>query len=226
MHSLLGAQGHRGGRAVSPSAVNPLAFGPLDARTFHLCIDMQRIFLEPGPWYCGGGPRAPAGVPSAGCSSTRLDNSALHPLHHGGERAGSAATGAWQRYYRHWHAVTQNEAGAEILDLHPALGPHAAAERVFDKPTHDAFDSPDLARHIAAAAPSALVLSGVETDVCVLATAMSAVDLGYRTVIATDAVASSVPESHAACLDHVYPRFDQQIELAGVAEILAAWSAS
>jgi nicotinamidase-related amidase len=202
--------------------VSALPFGPLDARTLHLCIDMQRIFLEPGPWYC------PAGL--------AVLPAALDLVEHAPERSlftrfitattAEAATGAWQRYYRRWHAVTQDEAGAEILDLHPALGPHAAAERVFDKPTHDAFDSPDLARHIAAAAPSALVLSGVETDVCVLATAMSAVDLGYRTVIATDAVASSVPESHAACLAHVYPRFDQQIELAGVAEILAAWSAS
>ena len=67
-------------------------------------------------------------------------------------------------------------------------------------------------------------MSGVETEVCVLATAMSAVDLGYRTVIAVDAVASSMPESHRACLEHVYPRFDQQVELARVEEILAAWS--
>jgi nicotinamidase-related amidase len=55
---------------------------------------------------------------------------------------------------------------------------------------------------------------------------MSAVDLGYRTVIAVDAVTSSVAESHRACLDHVYPRYDQQIELACVDEIIAAWSPS
>ena len=71
--------------------------------------------------------------------------------------------------------------------------------------------------------PSALVLSGVETDVCVLATALSAVDFGYRTVIAVDAVASSVAASHEACLAHVYPRYDQQIELASVDDIIAAW---
>ena len=82
----------------------------------------------------------------------------------------------------------------------------------------------EFARHVAAEAPGALVHSGVETDVCVLATAMSAVDLGYRTVIATDAVASSVSESHDACLAHVYPRYDQQIELADVSAVLAAWS--
>lgn len=97
---------------------------------------------------------------------------------------------------------------------------------MFDKTTHDAFDDGAFARRMVRLAPSALVLSGVETDVCVLATAMSAVDLGYRTVIATDAVTSSVAASHRACLDHVYPRYDQQIELACVDEIIAAWSPS
>ena len=61
---------------------------------------------------------------------------------------------------------------------------------------------------------------------CVLATALSAVDLGYRTVIAVDAVTSSVAASHEACLAHIYPRYDQQIELAPVRDILAAWSPS
>ena len=92
--------------------------------------------------------------------------------------------------------------------------------------THDAFDDAAFARHVTGLAPSALVLSGVETDVCVLATAMSAVDLGYRTVIAVDAVTSSVTESHQACLDHVYPRYDQQIELASVDQIISGWSES
>jgi len=67
------------------------------------------------------------------------------------------------------------------------------------------------------------VFSGIETEVCVLATALTAVDLGYRTVIASDAVASSVPAAHDACLAQIYPRFDQQIELATVDEICTAW---
>ena len=201
--------------------MSALPFGPLDARTLHVCIDMQRIFLEPGPWY------GPAGLEILPAVKRLLDHAPARACF---TRFITAVTpedaaGSWRRFYRHWHAVTQEEAGAEILDLHPDLAPYAAAGRVFDKPTHDAFDSPAFARHIAVEAPSALVLSGIETDVCVLATALSAVDLGHRTVIATDAVASSVPASHDACLSLVYPRYDQQIELATVTEILAAWSA-
>ena len=205
---------------MNAAAVNPLPFGPLDGRTAHICIDMQRLFLEPGPWY------APAGL--------AILPAIRRLLGHAPDRAvftrfitarnASSAAGSWQRYYTRWQAVTRDELGDGALDLHPDLAPFAADGRVFDKATHDAFDDDAFARHIDTLGPSALVLSGVETDVCVLATAMSAVDLGYRTVIATDAVASSVAESHRACLDHVYPRFDQQIELATVDEILAAWS--
>jgi len=205
---------------VNGVSMKPLPFGPLDGRTAHLCIDMQRLFLEPGPWY------APAGL--------EIIPAIRRLLGHAPDRAiftrfitaarPAAAEGAWRRYYSHWHAVTRDELGEDALELHPDLAPFATDGRVFDKTTHDAFDDDAFDKRIDTLAPGALVLSGLETDVCVLATAMSAIDLGYRTVIATDAVASSVAESHRACLDHVYPRFDQQIELATVEEILAAWS--
>lgn len=197
-----------------------LAFGALDAKTLHVCIDMQRLFLEPGDWFC---PQGPALLPAIARLIEAAPEASLFTRFITPLRAADAP-GSWRRYYRRWHAVTRAEAGAGPLELHPALAPFAAPERVFDKTTHDAFDSPAFAGRLAAAKPSALVLSGVETDVCVLATALSAVDLGYRTVIAVDAVASSVPAAHEACLAQVYPRYDQQIELAGVAEILDARS--
>jgi len=200
--------------------VSALAFGPLDARAVHLCIDMQRLFLEPGPWYAAAGL---AILPAVRRLLDHAPDRAIFTRFITAERA-DCAKGSWRRYYRHWHAVTRDELGEGALALHPELAPYAAGCRVFDKTTHDAFDDRTFARHIETLAPSALILSGVETDVCVLATALSAVDLGYRTVIAADAVASSVAESHRACLDHVYPRYDQQIELASVDEILAAWS--
>jgi nicotinamidase-related amidase len=180
---------------------------------------MQRLFLEPGPWY------AEAGLAIIPAIRRLLDHapaSALFTRFITAQRA-EAATGSWRRYYRHWHAVTRDELGDGALGLHPDLAPYGSSGRVFDKATHDAFDDEAFARHVAGLAPSALVLSGVETDVCVLATAMSAVDLGYRTVIAVDAVTSSVAASHRACLEHVYPRYDQQIELAPVDDIIAAW---
>ncbi len=45
-----------------------------------------------------------------------------------------------------------------------------------------------------------------------------------RVIIATDAVASGSDAAHAATLAHLYPRFDQQIELTDTATILKAWT--
>jgi hypothetical protein len=61
---------------------------------------------------------------------------------------------------------------------------------------------------------STLIVSGAETDVCVLATVINAVDLGYRVVIASDAICSSSDECHDALMTLYHKRFSQQIEIA------------
>ena len=199
-----------------------LPFGPLDARALHICIDMQRIFLEPGPWY------------GEACLSVVEPQRKL--IAHAPGRSlftrfitahsVDDASGCWRQYYRHWQAITQDEAGAAILDICEELSPLAHEGNVYDKIGHDAFKSEEFCKRIVREKPGTLILSGIETDVCVLATAMSAIDLGYRTIIATDAVASSVAESHTATLAHIYPRFDQQVELASVDTIIRCWSLS
>ena len=45
-----------------------------------------------------------------------------------------------------------------------------------------------------------LIISGGETDVCVLSTVLSAVDLGYRIILVEGALCSSSDESHDAIL--------------------------
>lgn len=87
-----------------------------------------------------------------------------------------------------------------------------------------AFEDPRLLDLLNRRSAEALVFSGVETDVCVLATVLRAIDLGYRVVIVEEAVASSNAKGHAAALSAVFPRFDQQVELVGVDEVMRAWS--
>ena len=205
---------------MSAPEASTLPFGPLDADAWHVCIDMQRLFLEPGEWHC------PAGL-------TLLPRIAALCAHAPGRSAFTrfitardpeSAEGRWRHYYRRWRSVTRAEIGEAAMELHDELRPLSRPERVFDKLGHDAFGSEAFAAFVAEAAPSALVLSGIETEVCVLATAMTAVDLGLRVVIATDAVASSDPAAHEACLALIYPRFDQQIELAETDSVIAAWT--
>ncbi|MGB0485365.1 MAG: cysteine hydrolase family protein, partial [bacterium] len=184
----------------------------------HTCIDMQRIFLEPGPWYAEAGlailPKIEQLVHARNLPTvfTRF----ITPS------TATEAIGSWQTYYEFWHQVTKEEAGEECLALHPTLQKFAKSENTFDKTTYDAFASGSFRSSIEKANPSALIFSGIETDVCVLGTVLTAVDLGMRTIIAKDAVTSSDLNSHNACFEFIFPRYSQQIEIATVAEILSA----
>lgn len=56
-----------------------------------------------------------------------------------------------------------------------------------------------------------------------LATILAAVDLGYRTILARDALASSADQTHDALLSVYDKRFDIQIELTEAVELREAW---
>jgi nicotinamidase-related amidase len=69
-----------------------------------------------------------------------------------------------------------------------------------------------------------LIITGSETDVCVLATVMGAVDFGYRVILVRDAVCSSSDEGHEAMLDIFHRRYTEQIETADAEDILSRWN--
>jgi nicotinamidase-related amidase len=70
-----------------------------------------------------------------------------------------------------------------------------------------------------------LVLSGTETDVCVLAATLAAIDHGFRVVLAEDTLCSSTDETHDALMKLYRDRYGQQIEVAKVETIIAQWPA-
>ena len=67
------------------------------------------------------------------------------------------------------------------------------------------------------------MITGAETDVCVLAAVMDAVDHGYRVVLAKDALCSSSDETHDALMTLYHRRFAEQIETVECEELLAVW---
>jgi nicotinamidase-related amidase len=68
-----------------------------------------------------------------------------------------------------------------------------------------------------------LVISGTETDVCVLAAVLGAVDHGFRVVLPVDALCSSTDETHDALMKLYHERYGQQIEAAKTDAILEQW---
>ena len=71
----------------------------------------------------------------------------------------------------------------------------------------------DLLQRLRDRQSDTLVVSGGETDMCVLATILGAVDLGFRTVLVRDAVCSSSDESHESMLELFGSRYGQHVEV-------------
>jgi nicotinamidase-related amidase len=120
--------------------------------------------------------------------------------------------GAWRRYYRRWQDVTRERLSPAMLDLIPELGRFSPPALIAEKRRLSAFSAPDLAPILNARLTDTLIISGAETDVCVLATVLGAVDRGYRVIVVQDAVCSSSDAGHDALMTLYRERFAEQIE--------------
>ncbi len=94
-----------------------------------------------------------------------------------------------------------------------------------DKPVYSPWWGRDLHQRLCTRNCDALIVSGGETDMCVLATILGAVDLGYRTVLVQDAVCSSSDESHDSMLELFGNRYGQHVEVGTAAEVAELWRA-
>ena len=200
---------------------NPLRFGPLGPKTAHLCIDMQNLFAEDTPWHTPWMNRVlPIVVEIAECHAKETIFTRFIPARHPDELPGS-----WRRYYRHWAELTMERIDQRLLDLVPPLARLAPPAAIIDKRLYSPFSEPSLHTLLRERGIDCLVVTGAETDVCVLAAVMDAVDLGYRVVLASDALCSSSDKTHDALMTLYSERFSEQIETAETEAILAAWPA-
>lgn len=197
----------------------PLPFGPLGERTAHLCIDMQNLFAEDTPWHTPWMTRVlPMVVEIAERHREQTVFTRFIPAQHPDELPGS-----WRRYYRRWCDLTLERIDRRLLGLVPPLARLAPPATIIDKRVYSPFTEPTLLRLLRERGVNSLVITGAETDVCVLAAVMNAVDLGYRVVLARDALCSSSDHTHDALMTLYRERFSEQIELAETAAILDAW---
>ena len=200
--------------------ITGLRFGAIGKRAVHACIDMQRLFAEGSDW---SSPAVHAIESKVSRISAHAPHLTLFTRFLTPERA-EDAQGQWQIYYRHWKSVLASNLGHDLLDLLPPLRRFVPPARVIDKYVHSAFEAPEFQQALDDLDADTIIFTGVETDVCVLATALTAVDRGYRTILVSDAIASSSPPGHRSALDDIYPRFDQQVELIDTNALLRAWA--
>jgi nicotinamidase-related amidase len=200
--------------------IEGLRFGAIGKRAVHASIDMQRLFAEDTEW---ASPVVHAIEPKVSRICAHAPHLTLFTRFLTPERA-EDAQGQWQIYYRHWKSVLSRNLDPDVLDLLPPLRRFVPPARVIDKYVHSGFGAPQFQEALDELNADTIIFTGVETDVCVLATALTAVDRGYRTILISDAIASSSPPGHRAALSDIYPRFDQQVELIDTNTLLKAWA--
>jgi nicotinamidase-related amidase len=132
-------------------------------------------------------------------------------------------SGAWQQYYEKWPMMTREVLGNEMVDLVPELRILVPPATVFDKGLYSPRLDGRLHRHLREQEVTTLVVSGGETDVCVLAAVMGAVDLGYAIVLLREGICSTSDQTHDASLELFGSRFSSQLRLSGAAEVLDWW---
>ena len=180
---------------------------------------MQGLFAEPTEWSTPWMKRVlPLVVELAGAHPAQTVFTRFIPA-----AAPGGGHGAWRRYYRRWAAMTLAELDPEFVELVPDLRRFVPPAEVFDKHVYAPWLETDLHRRLQARHVDTLVVTGAETEICVLATVMGAVDLGYRVIVATDAICSSADATHDAMIDIYRSRLGMQVETATVEEILQAW---
>ena len=195
--------------------------GPLTRDTVHLCIDMQRLFSNDGPWPTPWMERVlPTVMRLVERFSERTVFTRFIPPQHPEDMPGT-----WQRYYRHWENATRVHLDPALIELMPPLLKFVPPALVLDKPVYSAFAGRKLRQLLAERGVEALVVTGSETDVCVLSTILGAVVQGYRVILVKDAVCSSSDEGHDALLSLYHRRFSNQIEVADSEAIMALWPA-
>ena len=109
--------------------------------------------------------------------------------------------GSWHDYYRKWPFAVTPATDRLWSVVDPWSAHKSVASHQFSKWV------PDL-QAIVGAHPT-IVLCGVSTDCCVLATALGAVDGGAHVRVVVDACAAKTPEAHRGALEIMAARSPQ-----------------
>jgi ureidoacrylate peracid hydrolase len=107
---------------------------------------------------------------------------------------------------------------ATVADLAP--GPN---DLVIRKHWYDAFAGTPLDGALRARGVTSLVVTGTMTDICVLATVVSAFNREYRITVVEDGVATLWPEIQRAALDIVRRAYGRVASARSVIDAVLAW---
>lgn len=171
-----------------------------------LAIDMQRVYAPGGAWQTPGFERAAANI-AALCP---LFEHRLFTRH----LPFPDPPGRWQDYNAAFASINEDREAALLI---PDLDRFEYLE--FPKYTYSALASGKLKSYLLAEDFTEILITGVQTEFCVTATLLQAVDLGLPVTLVPDACAGSLPLFGAA-LTALARRMPCQVQLKYTEELL------
>jgi nicotinamidase-related amidase len=197
-----------------------LRYGAPGETAVHLCVDMQRLFAEGTEWKMPWLERVlPNIVAITEAKPERTIFTRFIPAQEPGQ-----GVGMWRHYYERWASMTIENIGPDMVDLVPGLAKFVPPGRVFDKHVYSPWTGSDLHHQLRSAGIDTVIITGGETDVCVLSTMLAAVDWGFRVILVTDALCSSADETHDAMMNVYMNRFGEQVETVTTQTLLNSWA--
>jgi nicotinamidase-related amidase len=185
----------------------------------HLCVDMQRMFAEDTEWSMPWFERVlPNVVAIASAHPERTIFTRFIPA-----SQPKQGVGMWKRYYERWSSMTINHLGPELIGLVPDLARFVPPARIFDKHVYSPWTGTDLHQQLRTGGIDTIIITGGETDVCVLATMLGAIDWGFRVILVTDALCGSADETHDAMMNVYMSRFGEQVETVTTKMLIENW---
>jgi ureidoacrylate peracid hydrolase len=205
------------------------AYESLDARrTALIVIDMQAAFVDPG---------TPSFVPAARAIVPNVNRLAAAVRRAGGNVAWSRASftserdGGGSTFFG--YAVSEAVADTVIATLRPGAAGHGIAAGLDVKPADHVFDkyrfscftrgSSEIEAWLRQHSVDTVLIAGTLTHVCCESSARDAMQLGFKTVMVSDANASRVETNHVATLNAFIQSFG---DVRNVDETIALLDAS
>lgn len=121
-------------------------------------------------------------------------------------------------------ALLTLEAGSRWAEIDPRIAP-LASEPVLNKLFASAFYGTGLPSALAAAGVDTLIVTGASTSGCVRATAVDALQYGYRPVVPREAVGDRNPDAHEANLYDIDAKYGDVVTVEDVLGLIKSFKA-
>ncbi len=139
-----------------------------------------------------------------------------------GYEEGLADAGVW---FRKQKALTTLMVGTSAVEVDARVGP-AAGDQVILKKYASGFFGTDLGSRLTSVGVDTLLITGCTTSGCVRATAVDALQLGYRPMVVREAVGDRSPAAHNQALFDLRQKYADVVSVQETIEFLTAGRAA